>query len=170
MRKVVLLFVFSILSWSCSNDSSETTITKQSNSLNATSQKLPAGICPDGYVAVWTFETDLVFAKPFTTCRSGFGFCFIRTTISLDCKKLPTLSAKYYPDTDKMSVMIEALDDSTARIWIDSNVVTSPSHSSSDFDNIEIGDFELSPDATLTAGTYSKKTSGNFFYYDVPFK
>ena len=69
-----------------------------------------------------------------------------------------------------MSVTVEALDDFTARIWIDSDVVSSPSHSSSDFDKIEIGDFELSTGATLTAGAYNKNVSGAYFYYDVPFK
>lgn len=160
---------------SCSSEQDsenlENSITNESLETATTEQRLPAGICPPGYVAVWDFDVALVFAKPFTTCRSGFGFCFIRTTVTLDCKReLPLLDARYNSNDDSMSVVVEALNEDTARVWIDSRVEDSPSHSPSDFDTMTIEDFELSTGATLTAGSYSKNVSGSHFYYDVPFK
>ncbi len=55
-----------------------------------------------------------------------------------------------------MSVMIKALDDEKARVWIDSEAVSSPDHVLSDFDYMDIGDLELTNGVSLKAGVYAK--------------
>ncbi|WP_338733771.1 hypothetical protein [Mangrovimonas cancribranchiae] len=155
---------------SCSNNSVDEKIQYNKKTDKVVTTNKTIGICPPGYVPVWEFEVTFTLFKAFTTCSNGFGFCFVRSTITLDCKKRVLTTANYNPVSKSMNVMIEALNDKIARVWIDSNAVSSPDHSLSDFDSMDIGDLELTNGIILKAGVYPKNISGNYFYYDVPFK
>ncbi len=82
---------------SCSHDSNtdfNANILQEENLGNSDVANRMMGICPLGYHAVWTFEVTVTLFKPFSTCSNGFGFCFVRTTVNLDCKRNvgPTVS------------------------------------------------------------------------------
>lgn len=169
----LLLLIFSILFTSCSKDSNseiEQSFENEENTKLVDSNSKMSGICGPGYIAVWSYDVTFTLFKPFGKCANGFGFCFVRVTLSLDCQRIRTITAAYNSQTNTMKVNVEAIDDDTVRFWIHSDAVGSPDHSLSDFDKMVIGDFELTNGIVLEGGEYSKNVSGQYFYYDVPIK
>ncbi len=160
MKKFFLLLpILLLFGCSDSNEFNNSNLVQK----NTTFAAWPCGT--DYHLEVVSVEKLQLFKRG--GCSSGFGFCFgVSVSFHFDCVRdtYPTYDVAYDPSTDEVEYgMLFNETTSEAIVYFPINVLSSPNHSTTDFDNLVIDNqFIVENYFQLEEGAYPINTNREY--------
>jgi len=130
--------------------------------------------CPDGFVGVWSIETDFAAFQKFDKldCKRGLGFCF-KASIKFvfDCVRAPELTrASFIPATGIARVNGIVNDNNTISFYFHKDIANGGGYGENYYSEIDVSrDFYLDASTKLIEGIYQRVLIGDYYVYTVPF-
>ncbi|WP_320814676.1 hypothetical protein [Flavobacterium sp.] len=167
-----LLAAMLILFFSCDSDSNQTEAVKNSN--HNITNKLPAGggPCPDGMIAVISYEFDSFhFHRPKNNCESGFWFCTKGGDWTVNCVINP-YGKTYSYLTDSTTVVAAIVDrkNEVISFHFPIGLINKDGNTQSDFEIFNVDEELTFDDVTLIKGNYRSTFTNEEIIIDVPVK
>ncbi|MCO6174539.1 hypothetical protein NHF50_05735 [Flavobacterium sp. NRK F10] len=162
-----------VLLFSCENNSEE--LSSSQNLINdpTITSKLPAGgPCPDGMVAVLSYEFDSFhFHRPKKNCESGFWFCTKGGEWVVNCVSNP--KGKIYSSISETTTTVAAIIDrenESISFHFPIELINKNGNTINDFETFNVDEELEFGDVTLIIGDYPSTFTNDEIIIDVPVK